>query len=116
MAEQFVGQEIMSSQNSELYCWDRQARNSTAEVDFLTVIGGDIVPIEVKSGAAGRLRSLHLLLESYPNFPYGIVFSSVPYSELPEKNLNFSLCITLTSSLKKIKSVRLNSGFLEMTQ
>ncbi len=89
MAEQFVAQEIMSSKNSELYYWARQARNSTAEVDFLTVIGGDIVPIEVKSGAAGRLRSLHLLLESYPNCPYGIVFSSAPYSELPEQKLKF---------------------------
>lgn len=89
MAEQFVAQEIMSSLNSELYYWARQARNSTAEVDFLTVIGGDIVPIEVKSGAAGRLRSLHLLLESYPNCPYGIVFSSAPYSELPEQKLKF---------------------------
>ena len=89
MAEQFVGQEIMSSQNSELYYWARQARNSTAEVDFLTVIGGDIVPIEIKSGAAGRLRSLHLLLKSYPNCPYGIVFSSAAYSELPEQKLKF---------------------------
>jgi len=65
------------------------ARNSTAEVDFLVVIGGDIIPIDVKSGAAGRLRSLHLLMESYPNCPYGTVFSSAPYSELPEQKLKF---------------------------
>jgi len=30
---------------------------------ILTVIGGDIVPIEVKSGAAGRLRSLQMTIK-----------------------------------------------------
>lgn len=103
MAEQFVSQEIMSSQNSELYYWARQARNSTAEVDFLTVIDGNIVPIEVKSGAAGRLRSLHLLLKSYPNCPYGIIFSSAPYSELPEQKLKFlPLYYSYSMALKSI--------------
>ncbi len=89
MAEQFVGQEVMITQNSDLYYWARQARGSTAEVDFLAVIEGNIIPIEVKSGAAGRLRSLHLLLKSYPNCPFGLVFSSAPYSELPEQKLKF---------------------------
>ncbi len=89
MAEQFVGQEMMITQNSDLYYWARQARGSTAEVDFLAVIEGNIIPIEVKSGAAGRLRSLHLLLKSYPNCPFGLVFSSAPYSELPEQKLKF---------------------------
>jgi predicted AAA+ superfamily ATPase len=89
MAEQFVGQEMMITQNSDLYYWARQARGSTAEVDYLAVIDGNIIPIEVKSGAAGRLRSLHLLLKSYPNCPFGLVFSSAPYSELPEQKLKF---------------------------
>ena len=52
MAEQFVGQEMMLSQNSNLYYWARQARGSIAEVDYLAVVDGGIVPIEVKSGAA----------------------------------------------------------------
>ena len=50
---------------------------------------GNIIPIEVKSGSAGRLRSLHLLLKSYLNCPFGLVFSSAPYSELPEQKLKF---------------------------
>jgi hypothetical protein len=89
MAEQFVGQEMMISQNSDLYYWARQAKSSTAEVDYLAVIDGNIIPIEVKSGTAGRLRSLHLLLKSYSNCPFGLVFSSAPYSELPEQKLKF---------------------------
>jgi hypothetical protein len=89
MAEQFVGQEMLVSQDSDLYYWSREAPSSTAEVDFLAVVAGAIHGVEVKSGAAGKLRSLHLLLETYPNIKGGLVFSSGPYAELPEQKLTF---------------------------
>jgi predicted AAA+ superfamily ATPase len=89
MAEQFVGQEMVASQGPDLYYWARQARSSTAEVDFLSLVGSSIVPVEVKSGPSGRLRSLHLLLEAYPNCERGYVFSTAPYAELPEHKLTF---------------------------
>jgi len=53
MAEQFVGQEMLISQNGSLYYWDRQAKSSFAEVDYLAVIDGRIHPVEVKSGTTG---------------------------------------------------------------
>lgn len=89
MAEQFVGQEMLVSQGPDLHYWARQARNSTAEVDFLAVIADAIIPVEVKSGPSGRLRSLHLLLESYPNCERGYVFGTRNYSELPQQKLTF---------------------------
>ena len=89
MAEQFVGQEMVISQNRDLYYWSRQAKSSTAEIDYLTVIDGAIYPVEVKSGSAGRLKSLHLFLRRYRNAPHGIVFSMRPYAELPEQKLVF---------------------------
>ncbi len=89
MAEQYVGQEMMVSQSSDLYYWAREARGSSAEVDYLAVIQDSIFGVEVKSGPAGRLRSMHLLLESYPNCAGGLVFSTAPYTELPEKRLTF---------------------------
>ena len=89
MAEQYVGQEILAAQNSSLYYWARSTKGSTAEVDYLAVIGGKIVPVEVKSGPAGRLRSLHLLLNTFRNCPYGVIFSSAPFSELEEQKLKF---------------------------
>lgn len=89
LAEQFVGQELRASLGTDLCYWSRRARNSTAEVDFLAAVEGAVVPIEVKSGAAGRLRSLHMLLEAYPSCPHGLVFSSRPYGELPEQRLRF---------------------------
>lgn len=89
MAEQFVGQEMVLSQKQDLYYWSRRKKSSSAEVDFLAVIDGRIHPIEVKSGSSGRLKSLHLFLETYQNCSHGIVFSSRPYAEMPEKNIIF---------------------------
>ena len=89
MAEQFVGQEMLASQGSDLHYWARQARSSTAEVDYLAVIGNSIVPVEVKSGPAGRLRSLHRLLDTYPNCEKGYVFSTAPFVELTDQKLTF---------------------------
>jgi len=89
LAEQFVGQEMLVSLNTDLHYWARKARGSTAEVDYLVVVDGAAVPVEVKSGASGRLRSMHLLLKEYPKIPRGIVFSSRLYSALPEQRLQF---------------------------
>ena len=88
LAEQFVGQEFISA-GQELYYWARDRKSSTAEVDYLIVVNGEIYPVEIKSGAAGRLKSLHLLLQTYASCPVGVVFSTAPYSELPEQRLRF---------------------------
>ena len=89
MAEQFVGQEMAVAQKGELYYWSRQQKSSSAEVDFLAVVNGAIRAVEVKSGSAGRLKSLHMLLQSYSSLPGGIVLSSRPYAELPDAKLTF---------------------------
>jgi len=66
MAEQWVGQELLHLQPhyqpAELYYWQRNKPNSLAEVDFVIMCGEHIVPIEVKAGQSGRLRSLHELM------------------------------------------------------
>ncbi len=89
MAEQFVGQEMLLSQNGSLHYWSRQAKSSSAEVDYLAIIDGQIYPIEVKSGPSGRLKSLHIFLKTYQNCPKGIVFSTGPYGELAEERISF---------------------------
>ncbi|MDZ7292473.1 MAG: ATP-binding protein [candidate division KSB1 bacterium] len=89
LAEQFVGQEMLCAGQTDLYYWAREAKSSSAEVDYLIVKDGKIHPIEVKSGAAGKLKSLHLLLQNYPNCTSGYVFSSASYAELPEQKLIF---------------------------
>jgi len=89
MAEQFVGQEMLVAQQGALYYWDRQAKSSSAEVDYLAVLNGKIHPVEVKSGATGSLRSLHLFLASYPESGKALVFSDRPYADLPEQKITF---------------------------
>jgi len=89
MAEQFVGQELVLSQKGDVYYWSRRAKSSSAEVDYVAVMDGKIYPVEVKSGSSGRLKSLHLFLQTYSNSSEGIVFSMRPYAELPEKNIIF---------------------------
>ena len=63
VAEQFVGRHLMAlfadSLNRELTYWLREGKANNAEVDFLAAFDGRIVPIEVKAGARGSLRSLH---------------------------------------------------------
>ena len=67
LAEQFVGQHLLYNQpsymNPELYYWVREKAQSNAEIDFVIQLGSTIIPIEVKSGKTGTLRSLHLFME-----------------------------------------------------
>ena len=89
MAEQFVGQELRNANDRNLYYWSREARGSSAETDYLIEKEGGIIPIEVKSGKSGRLTSLHLLLESFPDIEMAYVFTEDKYGELPEKGIKF---------------------------
>lgn len=90
LAEQFVAQELRLTQDQgKLYYWQRLEKSSTAEVDFLAVKQGKVIPVEVKSGAAGRLRSLHLFLEQYPETPSAFIFLDAPYQESKVDKLIF---------------------------
>jgi len=66
LAEQWVGQELRGcrpfNQEPELFTWVREAKSSSAEVDYVIQVGTRIVPIEVKAGSTGRLRSLHVMV------------------------------------------------------
>ena len=90
LAEQFVAQELRFTQNQgKLYYWHRLEKSSTAEVDFLTVKQGQVIPVEVKSGASGRLRSLHLFLTQYPNTPTAYIFLDNAYQKPKDEKLEF---------------------------
>ncbi len=63
LAEQFVGQHLLQILSDlgfpRLVYWTREGRSSNAEVDFVWSRGPWIVPVEVKAGRSGSLRSLH---------------------------------------------------------
>jgi hypothetical protein len=66
IAEQAVGQALRVVEppfhEPKLHYWARETPGSEAEVDYLIQHGARIVPIEVKAGATGALRSLHVLM------------------------------------------------------
>lgn len=88
LAEQFVGQEFVSANENPLFYWARDAKSSNAEVDFLWLVKTDLIPVEVKDGPSGRLRSLHLYRDFY-NPPYSVVFHSGELGILENEKIVF---------------------------
>jgi len=79
IAEQFIGQHLQSlladTPNRELTYWLREGRSSNAEIDFVIGIAGTVIPIEVKAGATGNLKSLHQFMGS-KQAPFAIRFDA----------------------------------------
>jgi Predicted ATPase (AAA+ superfamily) len=70
IAEHIVGQELLSASDlisAKRNFWVREAKNSQAEIDYLYPYQGQSIPVEVKSGAASKLKSLHLFMEEAPH-------------------------------------------------
>lgn len=66
VAEQVVAQELIALNfhvSEKRYFWRRSKEGSQAEVDFVFPYKGKIIPIEVKSGVIGKLKSLHLFMD-----------------------------------------------------
>lgn len=65
IAEQFVNQELIvlspSYKNKPLLFWEKE--KGEAEVDFVINIDSNIIPVEVKAGKTGTLRSLYSFLK-----------------------------------------------------
>jgi len=106
VAEQFVGQEFLAYQDlykkASLYYWAREARNSSAEVDYLIPHIGKALPVEVKSGKTGRLRSMNLFLEKYSCL-MGLRISQIPLNQtLPVLSIPFYAVKQIPQLLKGI--------------
>jgi len=75
VAEIFVGCEVKKNascySDEELYCWVREKKNATAQIDFVVQRGETIVPVEVKSGKQGKMQSLWMFMKE-KNSIYGI--------------------------------------------
>ena len=70
LIEHLIGQEILSFQYnalSALHFWVREKKESTAEVDYLFQYDGLVIPIEVKAGKEGTLKSLHSYMDLAPH-------------------------------------------------
>jgi predicted AAA+ superfamily ATPase len=63
MAEQFIQQHLLRTgrpnEKPLLFYWLREGQSVNAEVDFVIQLNGEVVPVEVKAGKSGSLKSLH---------------------------------------------------------
>ena len=62
-----INQELISlnsKSNESLAFWVREKKQSSAEVDLVIKVENLIIPIEIKSGPNGKLRSLHQFMDS----------------------------------------------------
>jgi uncharacterized protein len=66
LAEQLVGQELRAVgpcfAEHSLFYWHREAKNANAEVDYLWTHDGIVIPVEVRAGTSGSLKSTHVFL------------------------------------------------------
>ncbi|MEA3358111.1 MAG: AAA family ATPase [Thermodesulfobacteriota bacterium] len=90
IAEHIVGQELLAQINTMLpglHFWVREKKQSSAEVDFLYPYKDMVIPVEVKAGAAGRLRSIHQFIDRSLH-PYAIRIYSGLLKIDREKTIN----------------------------
>ena len=103
MAEQVVGQLLRTLTPAyvepELYYWHRHQKGSNAEIDYIMQHKNNMVPIEVKAGSTGSLKSLHLFM-GLKNLSLAVRINS----DLPSKST-----IHVTSSMGKIVQYTLAS-------
>jgi len=67
LTEHIVAQELMATNSVSLKkpdFWVRELKQSQAEVDFILPWQSSLVPVEVKSGKTGTLRSLHSYIDT----------------------------------------------------
>ncbi|MGM9694658.1 MAG: ATP-binding protein [Alloprevotella sp.] len=68
-SEMFAGLEMMKYADcyvkGEMFYWLNTSKNSQAEVDYLTVKNGSIVPVEVKAAKQGSMQSLWIFMRKY---------------------------------------------------
>ncbi|MCL2651244.1 MAG: AAA family ATPase [Candidatus Azobacteroides sp.] len=67
ITEHIVGQELLASNYSflnSLHFWVRDKKQSEAEIDIMYPYNSAMIPVEVKSGKSGKLRSLLYFLDA----------------------------------------------------
>lgn len=88
LLEQAIGQTLRASfprfMDPELFYWSREAAGTEAEVDYLAQCGAQVVPIEVKCGKTGTLKSLHMFMATR-GLPLAIRFNADKPSITPVK-------------------------------
>ncbi len=85
VTEMVAGLELLKyntpAQRHDLYYWQNLARGATAEVDYVIVKDMRIVPLEVKAGTTGSMKSMYQFINS-KGLEYGIRTSLENFGKL----------------------------------
>ncbi len=84
LAEHIVGQELLAADtrtSKKLSFWVREKKQSNAEVDYIIKSDQYLIPIEVKAGKTGSLRSLHQFLERSAH-PFAVRLNAGPVEKV----------------------------------
>ncbi|KHD05744.1 hypothetical protein PN36_22560 [Candidatus Thiomargarita nelsonii] len=88
LCEQFIGQHLLYAkpcyEEPELFYWCREKRQSSAEIDYILNYGSKIIPVEIKAGKTGTLKSLHVFIKE-KKLDYGVRFNAdkPSYCDIP---------------------------------
>ena len=85
LAELSAGWELVKAADFrhryELYYWENLSNGATSEVDYVLPCNMKVLPIEVKSGTSGKMKSLRIFLQK-KNLSLGIRTSLENFSQL----------------------------------
>jgi predicted AAA+ superfamily ATPase len=110
MAEQFAAQHLAYTKGGfyfpELFYWLRDKAKQKAELDFVIELNSEIVPIEIKSGELGHLKSL-ILFAKEKNITNTLRFDLNPNRPLTQNLID-------EQDAKKVKLINLYLGQFEI--
>lgn len=82
VAQEYIAHSPVESP-AALYYWHKEDKRSNAEVDFIFSKDSHIIPVEVKAGIKGGMKSMHAFLKTHPSSSYGIKISQNPPETTP---------------------------------
>lgn len=102
IAEQYVGQELLATIDPycyrNLYYWQNESRNASAEIDYLITIKNQAIPIEVKSGTNRNFKSMRIFMKEF-DLDLGLKISTNP---LEYKNGLLSIPFYMVNQLDRV--------------
>ena len=91
LTEMVTGWELIKyalpKQKHDLFYWENISNGATSEVDYIVVKNRKIVPIEVKSGTSGKMKSLRLLMQK-KQLNFAVRCSLENFAQLEDDNID----------------------------
>lgn len=100
LTEMVAGWELIKNasarQKNDLFYWENIDNGATSEVDYIIVRNRKIVPIEVKSGTSGKMKSLRLFMKK-KNIDYALRCSLENFAQLESDHIDIVPLFAMSS-------------------